>query len=49
MTLIFQSTTTKPNDNELITASLIPDNGAKCARHYAFTEDECIVVSILTY
>lgn len=26
--------------------SVIPETGVKCGRHYLFTDDECVVVSI---
>ncbi|XP_063620473.1 fatty acid-binding protein-like [Cydia splendana] len=31
------------NDHEVQTNSVIPENGAKCGRHYLFTDDECII------
>lgn len=42
----FQSVTTVKNDNEMETNSVIPESGDKCSRHYLFSDDECIVVSI---
>lgn len=41
-----QSVTTKTSDNELETKSVIPETGAKCGRHYLFTDEECVIVSI---
>ncbi|XP_049867604.1 fatty acid-binding protein-like [Pectinophora gossypiella] len=38
-----KSITTIENDNEMITNSVIPETGDKCARHYLFTDDECVV------
>lgn len=44
--IMFQSVTTIINDNEVETTSIIPETGAKSKRHYFFTDEECIVVSI---
>ncbi|XP_041977133.1 fatty acid-binding protein-like isoform X2 [Aricia agestis] len=38
-----KSVTTKINDNEFTTQSVIPETGEKCGRHYLFTDDECII------
>ncbi|XP_050345297.1 fatty acid-binding protein-like [Nymphalis io] len=38
-----KSVTKLLNDHELETLSTIPENGAKCGRHYLFTDDECII------
>ncbi|XP_004930401.2 sodium/calcium exchanger regulatory protein 1-like [Bombyx mandarina] len=40
---IIKSVTTITNDSEMETKSVIPDTGAKCGRHYQFTDEECIV------
>lgn len=42
---VFQSITTKLNDSEIETKSVISDNGAKCARLYQFTDEGVVVVS----
>ncbi|CAH0721873.1 unnamed protein product, partial [Brenthis ino] len=38
-----KSVTKLINDNELVTESIIPETGAKCGRHYLFTDDECVI------
>ncbi|XP_013146166.1 PREDICTED: fatty acid-binding protein-like [Papilio polytes] len=38
-----KSVTTIVNDNEIMTNSVIPENQAKCGRHYLFSDEECIV------
>ncbi|KAG6448322.1 sodium/calcium exchanger regulatory protein 1 [Manduca sexta] len=40
---VIKSVTTKVNDNEIETKSIIPETNAKCGRHYLFTDDECVV------
>lgn len=38
-----KSVTTKISDNEIETKSVVPENGAKCGRHYLFTDEECVI------
>ncbi|XP_072944130.1 fatty acid-binding protein-like [Epargyreus clarus] len=38
-----KSVTKIVNDNEMVTESVIPESGAKCGRHYLFSDDECVV------
>ncbi|RVE48590.1 hypothetical protein evm_006779 [Chilo suppressalis] len=40
---VIKSVTTIINDNEMETKSIIPENGAKCGRHYLFTNEECVI------
>ncbi|CAK1545187.1 unnamed protein product [Leptosia nina] len=41
---VLKSVTKIQNDNEVLTESVIPESGEKCARHYQFTDEECIIV-----
>lgn len=37
------------NDSELITESIIPETGEKTARNYHFTDEECVIVSLIAF
>ncbi|XP_013195239.2 fatty acid-binding protein [Amyelois transitella] len=38
-----KSKTIIKSDTEMVTESVIPDTGAKCGRHYAFSDEGCVI------
>ncbi|XP_031768425.2 fatty acid-binding protein-like isoform X1 [Galleria mellonella] len=38
-----KSKTVIVNDNEMMTESVIPETGAKCGRHYTFSDEGCVI------